>query len=194
MAQTIRAPVGSRQGPRILAALSYSAGSVMGGVGLGAALGVAGHLAAEVAPIDLLAVLVGFVAWAAAATGGSKGWPERQQQIPRWWVQPRTMYGLVLAGLVLGSGVFTRIRYALFYVMLATMLLSGAWEPYLSLVIGAAYGGVNGVTPVLQTGNVQMLTSRTHATLLSGGLKCARILAAIVGFGVIALLVITISP
>jgi hypothetical protein len=147
----------------------------MGAIGLTASLGIVGWAIGQVMPTQLILLVMIAIAWRAALSVESAGWPERRRQIPRWWVQPATPYGLMLGGLALGSGVFTHIRYALFYLMLASAVATGMDGAYMAIAIGAIYGATNGVTPLMQSGSAEALRARSYRRVLAIEIGLARI-------------------
>ncbi|MGI8589314.1 MAG: hypothetical protein ACR2M0_16765 [Chloroflexia bacterium] len=73
--------------------------------------------------------------------------PERAWQVPNSWVQRRPMGGTALFGLVLGSGLFTYIPYAGFYVLLAWEAATG--NIMLGGLLGATYGLARGLPVII---------------------------------------------
>lgn len=181
MAAAIRAPGWGSERWRRRAGAPYLIGTLAGAAGTGAALGTAGHLLSGIVPAQVFVLLVAAVAWRAAVKVSSTGWPERRRQIPRWWVHPITPYGSLLAGIVIGSGVFTHIRYAVFYMMLMSLAAAGASDGYISVYVGALYGAITGVAALVQSGDPQQFASPTYGWLVARAITLARSFAVATG-------------
>jgi hypothetical protein len=145
-----------------------------------------------IVPVQVLVLLVAVVAWRAAVIFSSTGWPEHKRQIPRWWVQPITPYGLILAGIVIGSGVFTQFRYAVFYVMLMSVAAVGANNGYISVGVGALYGAVTGAMVLARGGKPDEFTGCRYSRLEARGIALARVLAVVMGLAGISLFGMTV--
>ncbi len=75
--------------------------------------------------------------------------PQVGWQVPKSWMRWGVLAGNILYGLVLGTGVFTFIPFASFYILLAWELLVGAVSLQAAVALGMAYGAVRGVLAVL---------------------------------------------
>lgn len=155
MAMAIRAVVNGSTDGRVRRQLAYLVGTVVGGTTLGVSVGLAGYaaggLGGDQAQRWLPSVAV-VVAAAAALSPEHHLWPERRNQIPRWWVHLPSWYGLMLSGIVLGTGVFNYVKHAVFHVLVALIFVGGAVAPWASVALGATYGLVLGLAPLAQSG------------------------------------------
>jgi len=174
MAATIQFPGREHQLSSSLSRLfPYCVGSFLGAVALGLTLALLGHLAFAVQPALSALWLVGISLLSARMPMTSVSWPESRRQIPRMWVQPPSWPGLFLAGTVLGAGVFTYIRYSVFYVVLMITFVVGSQSILLGTVPLGVYGLTNGVMPLLSgkgfASNASLSTERLHGMLVVTG-------------------------
>ena len=133
-----------------LTASSHVLGSTIGGLVLGAAVGVLAWASAlvwareSVARAVVLAVAAA-AALAVEASGRERRLPTRTRQVNENWIQ--TYRGWVYGGgfgVELGFGVSTIITTALVHLMVLAMVLSGSFAA--SLLIGTTFGLVRGAT------------------------------------------------
>ena len=125
-----------------------SLGAVLGGAGIGVALGAIGQsLAGSGSDGVRLAVLAGACAAAAAWDLSGRRMPGRRQVNEDWLVSYRSwVYGAGF-GLQLGAGVATVVNTALVPLFMLAALLAG--NVTAGLVIGAAFGAARGGSVVL---------------------------------------------
>lgn len=146
MAQTIGASGGGAR-RRLVESSWYTSASVAGALGTGLAAWLVGQVVGEATPISVLYVTLAALGVVVATASSTERWPQPRFQIPRWWVQPTSYYGLVLAGLVIGFGVVTRIRYPLYFLLLALAItIASELGLFSALTLMATYGFVNGVS------------------------------------------------
>lgn len=162
MASTIRIPVrGSRMSVQ-KRLLPYLLGSVLSAVALALVLTEIGRLASLIwldrwEPI-LIAALIVLAGITAFQPYTSTRWPELRRQVPRQWVQPPTSPGLFLSGLYLGAGVFSFIRYSVFYLILLITIALSSQAIQVSSLPMLAYGLASGLTPVFIDGSFETLS------------------------------------
>jgi len=124
--------------------MTYTLGSVMGGILIGAFLGSVGLLLTV--PLDahrnLFPFFIGLLAIAYAMHElrlVSLPYPQRQRQVPDHWrhrFHPYITAGLF--GLLLSTGFITFIPTATYYILVLAVILHGA--PFTSIFIFAIYG------------------------------------------------------
>ena len=139
-----------------LTAAAYAAGSLLGGIAIGAALGAAG------APlVEELDDWVPFVALATAAVvgallDGAGRLPTLRRQVDERWLGTYRgwVYGFGF-GLQLGLGVVTIVTASATYVALLAALLTGS--PPAGAVVGATFG-IARALPLLVTARVRTPT------------------------------------
>jgi hypothetical protein len=190
MGSTINAAVRSCPTCHLNNTLPFVAGTSAGGFLLGAVSGTAGLVMGWLFPAWwalLLLATLGSLATAYPRT--SSGWPEIRQQVPRWWVQPPRAYGLFLSGAVLGFGLATYVRHSIFYVFVATLVISGmAWFP-LSLAVGLAYGALTGVADIWRNPDSQHQIAQENSShilaVFLGRTSLPIVLLALIGSGIV---------
>ena len=70
-------------------------------------------------------------------------------QVPAIWMQPSRTFGNTLYGIVLGTGIFTYIPFASFYLLLMWEMAAGAVSLQAAVLLGLIYGFARGVPAVL---------------------------------------------
>jgi predicted lipid-binding transport protein (Tim44 family) len=157
-------PVGeaSRRQRWWLTASAHLLGSLAGGLGAGAVLGLIGSLAVPqrwgVAPLAILAV-VAVIGVAVDLSGRAPRLPSWRRQVDERWFS--TYRGWVYGagyGLQLGAGAFTIVPATVTYVTALAAVLTGSAAH--GAVIGAVFGGVRAV-PLLSTVRVRTVAALT---------------------------------
>lgn len=136
-----------------LTAVAHVLGSAIGGVALGATIGVIAWSTAFVWPADHVSRAVVLAAAAVfaliiEASGRERALPTRTRQVDENWIQ--TYRGWVYGGgfgVELGFGISTIITTTLVHLMLVAMVLTGSLSR--SMVIGLTFGIVRGATVLM---------------------------------------------
>jgi len=154
----------------------YIVGAALGGIATGSVSGLGGALVSSVASNSVLLALFGAVGLGVLLAPYGPQWPQSRHQVPRWWVNPPTRIGMLLAGIVLGSGVFTYVGFTSFYLALAGMLTLGSHSLIPPMILGALYGVAGGTVVALLRNEPAsfLVTSRAHSLIVSSGLKATR--------------------
>ena len=127
--------------------LVFAASSTIGGLLLGAAIGLIGVLSSGVPRSWMLgpASVVIFLAIVLEVTGRMGFFPERHGQVPTSWLH----HGSITAagfGLLLGAGVFTWIHHAAAYAIATTLIYLGHLN--VAVAAGLIFGATRGLVPV----------------------------------------------
>ena len=70
-------------------------------------------------------------------------------QVPASWMRPSRTFGNTLYGIVLGTGIFTYIPFASFYLLLMWEMAAGAASLEAAVLLGMIYGFARGVPAAL---------------------------------------------
>jgi hypothetical protein len=157
--------------------LIFAASSTVGGLLLGAAIGLIAVLLSGVPRSWMVgpASLVVFLAIVLEITGQMGFFPERRGQVPTSWLHRG---GITAAGFgfLLGGGVFTWIHHAAAYAIAVALIYLGRLD--VAIAAGLVFGATRGLVPVLfrltvhrelQAIRVQSLIAR-GSVLLAGRL------------------------
>jgi hypothetical protein len=135
--------------------IMYTAATTVGAALLALVLGAAGralHILLPAVAYQWVVALFGVLALVFALKelniiklpSWQVGW-----QVPASWMHPSRTFGNTLYGIVLGTGIFTYIPFASFYLLLMWEMAAGAVSLQAAVLLGLIYGFARGVPAVV---------------------------------------------
>lgn len=138
----------------VIRVILYTLGSMLGAASLAALLGLVGMGLRSILPVGYgwVTAFFGIAAFIFALKELNIvklptlqiGW-----QVPQSWMKPSRTLGNTLYGIVLGTGIFTFIPFASFYLLLMWYAAAGAVSLELGITLGLIYGFFRGIPAVL---------------------------------------------